>query len=212
MSRFHSGLIWVSFAGLFLVLFLDLGHVKPYVYAGLLVTLVVLGTHRIDRMIRREFSGEAVLHQARAIVPWWIIVLALSSTLAYLMRSNKDPYVVIMWWFALSFSVFTAMRIKRRKPVMYVVRGNDLLINGHSVSSRDLSTLTRIEFNGLFNFFRLRFEHAGPITIEQRKYKEAELRGFLALVLRTAGPNVRLPENIQFLSPASGTSASLEAQ
>ncbi len=69
---------------------------------------------------------------------------------------------------------------------MCVLCGNDLLINGHSISSRDLSTLTRIEFNGMFNFFRLRFEHASPITIEQHKYHEEELHAFLEHVLRRA--------------------------
>jgi hypothetical protein len=208
MSRIHSGLIWISLGMIVLVGFMDLGQVKPYLFAGLVFVLIALGTFHIDRMIGRKFSGEAVLRQARAVVPWWIMVLALSSTLSYFMRSNKDPYVVIMWWFVVSFSVFTAMRIKRSKPVMCVLRGNDLLINGHSISSRDLSTLTRIEFNGMFNFFRLRFEHASPITIEQHKYHLEELHAFLEHVLRRAGPNVALSDNIRHLNTSAGNSAS----
>jgi len=191
-----------------LVGFMDLGQVKPYLFAGLVLVLFALGALRLNRMVGRQFSGESTLCQSRATVPWWVLVITLSHALVFFIKPNKDPYVFALWWTILAFSGFTAMRLSRSKPVMFALRGNELLINGHAVSSRDVSRLTRIEFNGVFDFYRLRFEHASPITIEQHKYQEEELHAFLEHVVRRAGPTVSLSDNIRHLNTSAGNSAS----
>jgi hypothetical protein len=61
MSRIHSGLIWISLGMIVLVGFMDLGQVKPYLFAGLVLVLFALGALRLNRMVGRQFSGESTL-------------------------------------------------------------------------------------------------------------------------------------------------------
>ncbi len=202
MSRVRAGLVWVAIIGLALSAILDLGQAKPYVFAVAFLLICSLVLLHVNGIIGRRVSGEVVLRQTRGAVPWWVILVTTLNTLLYFAKPNKDPYLLAMWWSALGAFVLMAVRLKRAKPIMFALHGDELLINGRDLKSRDLRTLTRIEFNGLFCFYRLRFSNARPITIEQYKFKEEEADAFLEHVLRSAGPNVTLSDNLGGLCKA----------
>lgn len=204
MSRALTGLVLVAIIGLALSAILDLGQVKPYVFAvAVLLTFSLVLVH-VNGIIGRRVSGEAVLRQTQAAVPWWVVLVTALNTLLYFVKSNKDPYLFAMWWCALGAFVLTAIRLKQTKPIMFALTGDELQINGRDLTNRDLRNLTRIEFNGFFGFYRLRFSNARPITIEQHKFKEEEADAFLEQVLRTAGPNVTLSDNLVGLGKPEG--------
>lgn len=192
---------------LVLTFFMDIGRSKPYLFVGALSALTILGVHRSNAVFGSQLNGSAVLRQRRAPIQWWIIILAVVNTLTQFHRKDPDPYVLIVWWWFVAYVLIMALRLKRRQPAMYAIRGKELLTNGGLVPARDLSTLSRVEFNGVFRVFRLRFKNAGPISIEQGKYKEEELDAFLQHVLRTAGHNVGLSANLRHLNGSARTSA-----
>jgi hypothetical protein len=207
MSALKKSLPYICLACLAVVLFLDLGAAKPFAFAGLMVLLTAFGFQRASAIIGRRLNGDTVLRLQRGSIPWWVILLSVLNTFSYYSNKGKEPYEVLIWWWILAFSIFNAVRLTRSKPVMFATQGTALLINGSTVSNRDLRKMTHLQYNGIFGFFRLRFEGAAAVTLERRHYNEAELDGFLQHVLQLAGPQVVLTENLRYLTAAPSTPA-----
>jgi hypothetical protein len=202
MSALKKSLPWICLACLGVLLFLDLGPAKPFAFAGLMVILTAYGIQRASAIIGRQLNGETVLRLQRGLIPWWVILLSVLNTFSYFNNKGKEPYEVLIWWWILAFSIVNAVRLTRSKPAMFATQRTELLINGSTVSNRDLRKLTHLQYNGVFGFFRLRFEGASAVTLERRHYNEAELDGFLQHVLQLAGPQVVLTENLRYLTAA----------
>lgn len=193
---------WICLACLGVLLFLDLGPAKPFAFAGLMVLLTAFGVQRASAIIGRQLTGDTVLRLQRSLIPWWVILLSVLNTISYYSNKGKEPYEVLIWWWILALCIFNAVRLTRSKPVMFATQRTELLINGSTVSNRDLRKMTHLQYNGLFGFFRLRFKGASAVTLERRHYNEAELDGFLQHFLELAGPQVVLSDNIRYLTAA----------
>lgn len=200
MSALKKSLPWICLTCLAVLLFLDLGPAKPFAFAGLMVILTAFGSQRASAIIGRQLTGDTVLRLQRGLIPWWVILISVLNTFSYFNSKGKEPYEVLIWWWVLAFSIFNAVRLTRSKPTIFATQRAELLINGSTLSNRDLRKLTHLQFNGVFGFFRLRFENASSVTMERRHYNATELDGFLQHVLALAGPQVVLSENLRYLT------------
>lgn len=171
---------------------------KPWFFTGIVILFICNHIFLIKAIINRPMIGEIEVRKLREGPRYFLLILAIMSTLSIVLSRRQDIYMALTLWIFIIANIVASQLYKKSKPMFLVVNDGKLIFNGSArLTKRNVESLTEIGLDAWTNKMIFSFNDSSALDIERGEYSDIELRSLVEYLIANSKQVVKLNRNMK---------------
>lgn len=169
-------------------------------YITLTIVLVIVSLVQMalyHQYCTRHLDGELLIRKKEKNSLIWNIVFSFLTIVLHFYFKITHTFFFLIFTFLFVRSLYSFLLNSKYKPTYICIQENRLLINSYFFRKYDLSTMTALGFDGLYNVLKIQFSKGKTVRIFTREIEKDDYQLLLKTIVSKAPESIKIDDNLK---------------